>query len=456
MRKDIKHRFLFILCLNVLVMVLGASAVAISAYDFHIFIDIDGSDYYYNEIYSMYNQGAINGYPDGEFKPQNSVTKAEVLTMLFRLAGTELDESNIDEWYGDVWQKALNLKLVYKNTSPDSYATREDIGKYIMGIYKLDISELYVRNVFEDTNNAIPNMMYQKGIFVGIPTDTGVIYAPKRNIIRGDLCIVLYRLNKLIDSPYTDYIEIGDYVVHSNPNSYEDLKRIVMALGESGETSIEVPYYRDLRNDSYYIGIRRQIITAFKECFEKYPQYFSFSNSLKIVREYNAYYEGKLILKLSSKRFDDDEILEMREKFDTECIKIVDKLRQSGKLTDSMSEYDRAKILFEYVAYNVKYDDTEQDNSFTGYGAVIDSLAVCQGYTAFFHKLCDIEDIETEGVAGYIIETGESHVWTKIKLDGNWVFCDVTFSDPLPDVIGFCDLSYFAKTYEEIMLDRTL
>jgi transglutaminase/protease-like cytokinesis protein 3 len=161
-------------------------------------------------------------------------------------------------------------------------------------------------------------------------------------------------------------------------------------------------------------------------------------------------------LKLSSKRFDEDEILEMREKFDTECIKIVDKLRQSGKLTDSMSEYDRAKILFEYVAYNVKYDDTEQDNSFTGYGAVIDSLAVCQGYTAFFHKLCDIEDIETEGVAGYIIETGESHVWTKIKLDGNWVFCDVTFSDPLPDVIGFCDLSYFAKTYEEIMLDRTL
>jgi len=40
-----------------------------------------------NYINSLYNNHIINGYPGGDFKPDNHVTRAEVCTMIHRTQG---------------------------------------------------------------------------------------------------------------------------------------------------------------------------------------------------------------------------------------------------------------------------------------------------------------------------------------------------------------------------------
>ncbi len=49
-----------------------------------IFYDVPEGFWAENHIYDLYNKGLIAGYPDGSFKPDNTISRAEFLTLLIR------------------------------------------------------------------------------------------------------------------------------------------------------------------------------------------------------------------------------------------------------------------------------------------------------------------------------------------------------------------------------------
>lgn len=63
--------------------------------------------------------------------------------------------------------------------------------------------------------------------------------------------------------------------------------------------------------------------------------------------------------------------------------------------------------------------------------------AVCEGYSYLFKKICDNLKIENELVFGYTkysantigyLATTKNHVWNVVKINGEWIMLDVTFS----------------------------
>ena len=84
------------------------------------------------------NKGYISGYPDGSFRGNNNITRAEVITIINKL-------NNIDEkinkrpakdvyegnWFFDDMGKALKAGLIsvdYEgNLRPNDFATREEV-----------------------------------------------------------------------------------------------------------------------------------------------------------------------------------------------------------------------------------------------------------------------------------------------------------------------------------------
>ena len=102
---------------------------------------------------------------------------------------------------------AINLNIVPEDVNPNDLATRLNISKYIVNLYKLDVSNTTVKNVFADCNLLIANTMYQYGIFIGAPYISADgkevrLFLPNDNITRGDLCQVLYRfLSEFINCP---------------------------------------------------------------------------------------------------------------------------------------------------------------------------------------------------------------------------------------------------------------
>lgn len=70
----------------------------------NIFSDVAESAWYYDYVIGSIQYGWITGYPDGTFRPDATITRAEVTTIVNRMLGRSADESFIDEHADEIRQ----------------------------------------------------------------------------------------------------------------------------------------------------------------------------------------------------------------------------------------------------------------------------------------------------------------------------------------------------------------
>ncbi|HHZ00896.1 MAG TPA: S-layer homology domain-containing protein, partial [Tissierellia bacterium] len=54
-----------------------------------VFSDLDETHWAYEGIYKLVYEGIIVGYPDGTFRPNAEITRAEFVTLICRMLGLE-------------------------------------------------------------------------------------------------------------------------------------------------------------------------------------------------------------------------------------------------------------------------------------------------------------------------------------------------------------------------------
>lgn len=117
---------------------------------------------------------------------------------------------------------------------------------------------------------------------------------------------------------------------------------------------------------------------------------------------------------------------------------------------------DRAKLLalhdwlIVHCAYDLSVEDEEAmdgaDYPFTAAGALIDGSAVCMGYARAYQMLCGAAGIEVF----LVVSEGMNHAWNGIVLDGELLFIDCTYDDPVPDRPGEAIHEYFLVGAEKL------
>lgn len=121
-----------------------------------------------------------------------------------------------------------------------------------------------------------------------------------------------------------------------------------------------------------------------------------------------------------------DEILVAENKIKQETQKIVEK-------TEGKSDYQKIKIIHDYLVDNISYDKTiSKNNIYDIYGALVNKEAVCEGYAKAFKYLMDKVEIECIVVIGDATNSDENtqkHAWNYVKLDNAWYAVDVTWDD---------------------------
>ncbi len=107
------------------------------------FSDVSGDDWYYMYVASAYNQKFITGYPDGSFRPDDYITRADICTIVSRclgsptnLSGTVFNDDALIPAYAKIPVYALVKKGIINgmgdgNFSPTSYATRAQTAKIV-------------------------------------------------------------------------------------------------------------------------------------------------------------------------------------------------------------------------------------------------------------------------------------------------------------------------------------
>ncbi|NFU00603.1 sugar-binding protein [Clostridium botulinum] len=126
--------------------------------------------------------------------------------------------------------------------------------------------------------------------------------------------------------------------------------------------------------------------------------------------------------------YSNDVIDKMREKLNNK-INYIKKNYLDECLTDLEIEY----AIHDYITQNCTYDKDNYDKktvpniSHTSYGALINQIAVCDGYSKATMLLLNEYGIE----AGIV--TNDSHAWNYVNIDGNYYQTDLTWDDPTPE-----------------------
>lgn len=153
------------------------------------FTDVSSNYRYYDEVLAMKAAGLINGYSNGTFKPNNTITRAEVCTMIVNIlenphiisikGNTFKDVSN--HWAYDSVAKAKNMGLINgvneNEFAPDENITDEQIVKILVNLLGYGKNAPYLGGYPEGYLNIAEDLGLLKGINVriGNQTDRGTV-----------------------------------------------------------------------------------------------------------------------------------------------------------------------------------------------------------------------------------------------------------------------------------------
>lgn len=119
-------------------------------------------------------------------------------------------------------------------------------------------------------------------------------------------------------------------------------------------------------------------------------------------------------------------------------------------IDENMTDVEKALCVHDYLCVEVEYayqdylNDSVSLDAHNLKGALVDKIAVCDGYAGAFQYLMHRLSIPCNIITG--ISNGGDHAWNQVCLDGKWYLVDVTWDDPVWDFYGNVQKNYFLKS----------
>ena len=163
----------------------------------------------------------IVGYGNGEVRPQNNITRAEVATIFFRLLTDDVRDENLTKtnrysdvaatsWYNTAVSTMTKAGIVdgYPNGTfrPDAPITRAEMAKIISLFAKLDKSESRFSDIAGHWAEAYIRLAAGNGWIAGYPDGT---FGPQRNITRAETATMINRVLDRVPSEESHLLSRG-------------------------------------------------------------------------------------------------------------------------------------------------------------------------------------------------------------------------------------------------------
>ncbi len=144
------------------------------------------------------------------------------------------------------------------------------------------------------------------------------------------------------------------------------------------------------------------------------------------------------------------------------AIQQIEQVRDIILQNRKSNTYDNIKMVHDYLIENVAYDTSiSKGNIYNIYGAMVNKVAVCEGYARSFKYLMDALGIPCTLVIGKGTSPDnrtENHAWNYVQLGNNWYAVDTTWDDPVTNggrVSESSKVRYFLKGSNDMSKDHT-
>ncbi len=196
----------------------------------------------------------------------------------------------------------------------------------------------------------------------------------------------------------------------------------------------------------YYSAFYSDISVAFHALMNDFPEYFWMPSSYYVstVNE-----KGSIAFKRS---YNDDKFLFNKKKAEDKKEEIYEVIYEiSEKAAKETTTYNKAKVLHDELCKRARYATDYTDNEiYSAYGALVNGIANCEGYSRAYQLLCNATGIENTLVCG--TSKGVGHLWNMVKTEDGWYHVDCTWNDLAKDYT----YTYFCLTDSQIITDHDI
>ncbi len=325
--------------------------------------------------------------------------------------------------------------------------------KKITDNVKLNSVELYVNGAFVDSKNI---------------SYLGTTYLPLRTIaeklgveVEYDKQSGMVNLHTNNNAGLKPMLKQVDVTIPSEPKSVEDFEKVFLYMANNDLDKIDLNYNPNYNQSFIYSNkISSNMESALKNVYYKYVDLFSGVTNVEY-KTNNTDEHFVITVELEGVTFDNLNFIETQKIFEIKAKELNEGLKAQGIINSNMTQKDVAKALYTQVTTMLEYDVNTASGSninlesFTGYGAITNNIAVCQGYTSLYNYLLKLNGIDCIGQSGELNRVFVTHIWTVAILDGKKSYIDTTFGDPVPDVIGYSNYKYFDIDKDTLSQDRS-
>ena len=436
--------FSLVLSASMLASLLPVSALAAG------FTDVPQGIYYEDPVAWAVENDITSGTSGTEFSPDETCTRAQAVTFLWRANGqpdaagnNPFADVSTSSYYNEAVQWAVANNIT-SGTSPNAFEPDAPVtrAQVVTFLYR----DAGSPSASGSTSFAdVPTNAYYadavrwavtQGITAGTSANT---FSPDESCTRAQIVTFLYRASD--DAPELPVTEVPEEPVLPEepvqPEQELTEEEIQQMLGEPDIEGATAAIINGLRSMEKRINLSAYNIST--------TDAIDLTAEISDFRGDNPYY----IFSIWAAHDDDNTILVVGYQYTPEGA--AEKRRQDAEeqavvdaaiascVTGGMSNYEIAKALHDYLATHNEYDMRLYSGNLpalsrTSYGALVNRTSVCSGYALAYQHLMEDAGIPCEYVTG--MTTRGSHAWNIVQIGGEWYHVDVTWDDPTPDREG--------------------
>lgn len=243
--------------------------------------DVEGDDWHTEAIEYVTAIGLMEGVGNGKFQPNQPLTRAQVVTLLYRLAGSPKTEyiglfQDVpqDEWYANSVSWAYQQGIVNGTSettfSPSTNITREQLAVMVYNYTKMKEIELQTaeKALYRVKDCWSVSLYAERGVMMACQTglmnpDSQYNFNPRQAVTRADAAVVFMRLSKALAGEQLTGMLVPGTAIDFSKLSLSQTEKDAQALAVAKQIAAVIP--TEGKSDLERVQMAAHIVSHFSK-----------------------------------------------------------------------------------------------------------------------------------------------------------------------------------------------
>ena len=220
------------------------------------FVDVQKGDWYYNYVAAVNSKGYIDGYGNGYFGANDSLSAGAALVMVLKAAGSGNIAATDSHWASGYADYAVSKGYLTRAEIGDLDGAMPRILVAQLAAKALGLSPSQAKSPFSDVNDGYLTALYEMGVITGSTENGKTVFLPDKPISRAEISVIVWQIDRvhtygkqiLFQNTYYDILD--GVPVNSYDNKYflkgSDGYMTYTEPGVETELGIDVSVYQSV------------------------------------------------------------------------------------------------------------------------------------------------------------------------------------------------------------------